>query len=220
MRKQITLEEFAKEGYQTRMNQWMSNALSEAMDTTNKVSCYFPCHTVVKVEYEEGEEYKFESASTKVDHDYLDLYVDYSDHYKKYRVWITNVSKLLNIDQHYTVRDVKSILTEPNQIGVINKKKIGDWIKYNEDLYNNLKAINDANRLLEEDFLSSLEGLDVKWNRDNKSGSIIKGGVEFAFTIFPTYVSTKLEIHYSVSNSLASFKAISDNNYKSNNNVN
>jgi hypothetical protein len=213
MRKQITLEEFAEEGYQTRMGQWASDALSRAMDTTDQVCNYFPCHTVVKVEYEEGEDYKFESASTKVNHDYLDLYVDYSDQYKKYRVWVTNIDRLPHIDG-YVVKDVKSTLTEPNQIGVINKKKIGDWIKYNEDLYNGVKLINDANGLLKDDFIESLEGLDVKWSSNSASGSIVKGGIEFSFTIFATHITKNLEIHYNVPNSLQSFKMLSDNNYK------
>jgi hypothetical protein len=217
MRKDLTLEEFLEGSPQDKMNRYAAESLSETMQLNNDLSGLGVASSVeVSVEVCEDGSYRYEYSWVRLGHPSLALYIKWDDRIKRYLVSEDFTKHMENINTN-TVKDVRSILTEPNKIGVLNPKKIGDWVKYYEDLYNQLKVIDDCNGLRKRAFLDSLDGLDVKWSYgSDKSGSIVKNGVEYSFSIGETYIHEKVELHYSVPNSLKSFLALSDNKYKNN----
>ena len=88
-----------------------------------------------------------------------------------------------------------------------------NWFEYHLAVIEEAKKINAANGSEEAKFLKSIEGLPVNWDRNGKSGEILQNGILFSFSIGPTYISKKIEIHYKVSNELESFLKLSKNQY-------
>jgi hypothetical protein len=205
--KQYNYTEFKQAGFDIELPD-----AKEAIDLANEVSQFFRAVPVFSVSEYEGKEYFEHAAVRLVTGDALDIQV--AKGWKgKYSFHSQAIHTLKNIKHNDKVREAKK-LTEPKQVGVLTRKKIEDWIRYETELYNLLKIENDKNRSEIETFLSSLEGLPVHWWNNNKSGEIIKNGIKLSFTIGETYVSKKLEIYYEVPDSLSSFLSLSDNKYK------
>lgn len=212
MRKDTTLQEFLDSN--PEMNKYSEEALQTTTQLNNDLgSLGIPSSVEITVEECEDLSYRYEYSWVRLTHE-LPLYIKWDDRHKRYLISEDFTRHMQNIDS-YTVKDVKSILTEPNQIGKLNAKKVKDWIQYYEDLHNQLEVIDDCRALKKQAFLDSLDGLDVKWDRDYKSGHIIKNGVEYSFLIKETHITQRVELHYSVPNSLRSFLTLSDNKYKS-----
>ena len=149
-----------------------------------------------------------------LDHPTLYLNIMYRGYQKQYVIWCESFQELKNSD-YYTRREIAKGMTEPNNIGVPTAKKIGDWIKYYEELYAKVKKIDDENGGKKEKFLKSLEGLDVKWDRDKSGGWIVKNHMKYEFNIGVTYITESIEVDYTASNNLETFLKLSDNGYKS-----
>lgn len=110
----------------------------------------------------------------------------------------------------------------PAKIGKATENKMNSWVIY-------LNAIELAKKdhiakitSKVNDFRASLsdyEGI-IKWNKERTAGSIIRGGMEYSFSIDNRgYISQKTEKHYTVDNSLSAFMAISDNKYNNLQNI-
>ena len=212
MRKDITLDEFLES------NPELNKYSSDGLNTTSKLSASLNdlgvnCSVEVNVEVCDDGSYRYEYSDVRLTHPTLALYIKWDNRIKRYLVSEDSTWLLKNIDKH-TIFDVRRTLTEPNKIGVLNTKKVESWVKYYEDLYNQLKIIDDCNALKKQAFIDSLEGLDVKWDFNGKAGEIVKNGISYRFKILETYVSQKVELHYRVPNSLQSFLELSDNKYK------
>lgn len=173
---------------------------------------YFPAKIMVRLDEHEGKKY-YQYGEVRLLHPDIHMSVKYDQYRKKYHITADMREHFQNITTD-TVNSVKSDLNKPNEIGVLSAKKILEWVHYYEAIYSRIFRKDQENGSAKAAFLKSIEGLPVKWSHDKKQGSIVKNGVEFSFTIGDTYVSKKLELHYSVDASLESFKALADNKYK------
>lgn len=205
--KNVSLQKFMSMHIENRDHK--SSYLQTAQEIANQVSQFLPAEVTVQVSEENGKFY-FEQANTRIIHPELELIISYSTYNKKYSIWCRSIDTLKNIT-HYTRSSVRKELTEPNNIGVLSLKKLQAWIHYYETYYALLKAADTDNGKKKDAFLRSLEGHPVEWFNKGTHGRIVKNGLEFSFTISETYVSTKIEVHYSCNKDLSTFLALADN---------
>jgi uncharacterized protein YfcZ (UPF0381/DUF406 family) len=205
--KNVSLQEFMSMHIENRDHK--SSYLQTAKELAEQVSQFLPVEVTVQISEEDGKFY-FEQANVSIIHPELELIISYSTYNKKYSIWCRSIDRLKNIT-HYTRSSMRKDLTEPNNIGVLTLKKLQAWIQYYESYYALLKAADTDNGNKKDAFLRSLEGQPVEWFNKGTHGRIVKNGLEFSFTITETYVSTKIEVHYSSNKDLSTFLALADN---------
>lgn len=194
-------------------NEYQSRDLAEIIRRSEEINAFYPCQVYLNFDqYDNGEEY-YKYAEIKAIYKGTEFFIKYWEQTKKYHIYSEELTrKFKNID-NYTLSRIKENIKEPQQIGVINLKKLVNWFEYHLAVIEEAKKINEANESEEAKFLKSIEGLPVKWDRNGKSGEILQNGILFSFSIGPTYISKKIEINYKVSNELESFLKLSENKY-------
>jgi hypothetical protein len=195
-----------------QLNEYQNRDLNALIKRSEEINFFYPCQVYLKFEEHEGQEY-YHHAEIRATYKENVFFIKYSDHKKKYFIYpeeLTNRFK--NIDS-YTLRRIKENIKEPQQIGVVNLKKLVNWFDYHLAVIDEAQKIDGANGSEEAKFLKSIEGLPVQWDRNGKSGEILQNGILFKFSIGPTYISKKIEINYKVSNELESFLKLSKNQY-------
>ena len=205
--KNVSLQEFMSMHIENRDHK--SSYLQTALEIAEQVSRFLPTEVTVQISEEDGKFY-FEQANTRILQAELELIISYSTYNKKFSIWCRSIDTLKNIT-HFTRSSVRKDLTEPNNIGVLSLKKLHAWIQYYESYYALLKAADTENANKKDAFLRSLEGQSVELFNKGTHGRIVKNGLEFSFTISETYVSTKIEVHYSCNKDLSTFLALADN---------
>lgn len=105
----------------------------------------------------------------------------------------------------------------------ITAKKIQAHIDAQEAYRKAMQARESDAVIKVKDFLDTLEGLPVKYDRLGEhtgregeicGGEIVQNGIDFSFKISEDgYISKKISVHYSVENDLESFKKLSANKY-------
>jgi hypothetical protein len=196
----------------SQLNEYQNRDLTALIKRSEEINFFYPCQVYLKFDEHEGQEY-YHHAEIKAIYKETVFYIKYWDHKKKYVIYpeeLTNRFK--NID-HYTLRRIKENIKEPQQIGVVNLKKLVNWFEYHLAVIDEAQKIDGANGSEEAKFLKSIEGLPVEWSSNKKSGEILQNGILFKFSIGPTYISKKIEINYKVSNELESFLKLSKNQY-------
>jgi predicted phosphoadenosine phosphosulfate sulfurtransferase len=111
---------------------------------------------------------------------------------------------------------------EPKRVGVLNKNKIANWVKYLSEVYQELIKTSGEREKKVNSFLEEFEKTDGEKQvmmtneyRKTYSGSIIKNGVVLEFSIDEEgYICQRIEISYSVEDNLSNFVALSDNKYQ------
>lgn len=207
--KSYTIEQANK----SQLNEYQNRDLTALIKRSEEINFFYPCQVYVNFDqYDNGEEY-FHHAEIKAIYKETEFFIKYWENTKKYHIYPSELLvKFKNIDS-YTLRRIKENIKEPQQIGVVNLKKLVNWFEYYLAVIEEAKKIDAANGSEEVKFLKSIEGLPVKWSNDKKSGEILQNGLLFSFSIGPTYISKKIEIHYKVSNELESFLKLSKNQY-------
>lgn len=192
---------------------YQSTQVEETIELSKKVSKFYPCKPIFSVS-EYDDKTHFEHGKVKLQHiSKLDFTINYQEYQKKYYIFCDEIRKLKNIDSH-TQKAARKKLTDPNKIGVLTTKKINDWINYYIKLYNALKQIDQENNNEKDRFLKSIENLPVQWYNNNKSGEVLINRVRLTFTIDETYINKKIEINYSVNNTVGDFLKLADNKYR------
>jgi hypothetical protein len=196
----------------TDLNEYQNRDLTALIKMCEEINFFYPCQVYLDFEEYDGKEY-FHHAGIKTTYKETQFYIKYWDHQKKYNIYPEELThRFKNID-HYTLRRIKENIKQPQQIGVVNLKKLVNWFEYYLAIIEEAAKIDAANGSEEEKFLKSIEGLPVQWSSNKKSGEILKNGILFKFTIGATYISKKIEINYKVSNELESFLKLADNKY-------
>lgn len=175
-------------------------------------SKFYPAKVMFRYSVQDGKTY-FEHVYILLEHAGLIIQVKYDKHRKKWLIHSPD-SYYKNLSR-WDVTKVHEQFTKPNQIGVLTTKKIQDWVSYYESIHTELIRLDAQKYDKVSEFLKSLEGLEVKWSNNQKTGSIVKNGIEFTFSIDEGNISKKLELRYSVPSSIESFKKLSDNKYVS-----
>jgi hypothetical protein len=205
--KNVSIQEFMSMHIENRDHK--STYLQTAQELAQQVSQFIPAEVIVQVS-DEDDKFYFEQAQTRIIHPQLELLISYSTYNKKYSIWCRSIDHLRNVTQ-YTRSQVKQQLTEPNRIGVLNLRKLQDWIQYYENFYRLLQEHDTENAGKKIAFLRSLDGLPVEWISEGSRGRVLRNGLVFSFTISETYVDTRIEVHYACYRDLETFLALADN---------
>lgn len=208
MKNLITQEEFNKLGLNIE-NEYTLRNIKEQQQHAEEINKLKPCKLFFKIEEHDGQKY-FQYNRILIEENGLTFVIKFDEYRKKYFIFCDNINDLTNLN-HYTETQIRKEFTKPNEIGKLSVKKLNDWIKYETDVHNKLKEINDKNDDKKAQFLKSLEGHPVKWYNDGNSGEIIKNGLKFSFTIEKEYISKRIEIYYETSNDLETFLKLTDN---------
>ena len=171
-----------------------------------------------------GGVYQFELIENKNESDRSDIvltglipvYVNLNDYQGKYSFYLRHHLPYVGYDtQHKVEADHKM----PQNVGVLTTNKIKAWVEFFIKVYEQLVIIS-GNRVKDiNDFeaKAKAEGA-VIGNKDSYGafkGRIIKNGIEFEFEVLNEgYISKKIEVHYSVNDTLADFLALADNKYQ------
>jgi hypothetical protein len=193
------------------LSDYNQKSLTEVINTSKKVSQFYPSQVILNFQEEDGKEY-YQYAEIKMNYKGYDFYIKYWEQKKKFIIYEDFTRRLKNVDR-YALASIKEKIQEPQQIGVLSEKKILNWFEYHLAVIQEAVKIDIEKGSEKDAFLKSIEGLPVKWWNNGKSGEIIQNGVKFSFTISETYISKKIEIYYSVPNDLESFLKLSDNKY-------
>lgn len=197
----------------TKDKEWTeSSSFKEAVEIQENVNKFYPCEIVVAV-FRDNDGVSYDGwAGVKIKHTKLDLHITYSKYTRKYDFRINNVNRMKHVTS-YALANVYQNIKSPNKIGILSTKKMEDWIKYYEEVLTDLEKIESDKEAAEKEFLKELEGLEISWNNEGKSGSILKNGIVFSFKIGPDFISKTIGIHYSVSSELSNFKLLYDNKF-------
>ena len=205
----ITLSEFESTKISNVNDERKIEILKNILTDITAISKFYTCYPLFKVYNENNsKDVIYYLNEIFLTHPTLKISIRYS--YKKYSFYCEDIRELKNIT-YYTEKEAKKKLTEPKQVGVLTTKKIQDWVDYYTNLYNALKVQNDGNTNVINDFLKSIEHLNVRWSQNKISGSIVTNGIEFTFKINETHVSQSINIHYNMANNLETFLKLSDN---------
>jgi len=197
-------------------NEYHERNLKEDYEVYKEINKFHHCFSKVELSETTGDSYWHESTKFLLKNDVIDVIIRYDSYRKRYSFygdWDTSDLKNLS---HYQISDIRKKFKEPRGVGKLSKKKITDWIKYEEDVY--LACVKKNNELDNgvNSFLDSLKGENVNWFNQNPersqwSGEIVKNGVVFKFSIDNGCVSQKIEVHYKTPSTLEAFKLLSDN---------
>jgi len=200
----ITLVEALKQNFD---NEYQRNTLQEAKEEHVHINKFHPCETCITVTKRDNN-YWLEHYSHSLKNDVCDIRIKYNKFRKKY--YFHYDSNFENVSS-YIISDIEKKYEAPKNVGVLTTKKIQDWIKYNQNIYLDVKAESEKRTDNITSFLESIKGENVRFFNDGKSGEIIKNGIKYSFKIENGYVSEKIEIHYTIENSLHNFKLLADN---------
>jgi len=142
----------------------------------------------------------------------LNFWVRYSEHKKQYTINCDELQKFKNVT-YYTRKEIEKNFKEPQNIGVLNLKKIISWFEYYLAIYAELEKADQINADNKNAFLDSIKHLPVKWNFDKKGGEIEKNGIVYEFSIHETHISQSVKLSYKVPNTLEAFFKLADNKY-------
>ena len=207
--KSYTIEQANK----SQLNEYQNRDLTALIKRSEEINFFYPCQVYLNFDqYDNGEEY-FHNAEIKAIYKETEFSIKYWEHTKKFHIYPNELTRTFKNIDNYTIKRIKENIKQPQQIGVINLKKLVNWFEYHLAVIEEAKKIDAANGSEEAKFLKSIEGLPVNWNNDKKSGEILQNGILFKFSIGPTYITKKIEINYKVSNELESFLKLSKNQY-------
>jgi hypothetical protein len=196
----------------TQLSEYQNRDLTQLIKICEEINSFYPCQIYLNFRLENGAEY-YDYSEIKAIYKETEFYIKYWEYKKKYIIYPKDLRTTFKNIDNYTLRSIEENIKEPQQIGVINLKKLVSWFEYHLAVIDEAAKIDAENRNKEEIFLKSIEGLPVEWSSNKKSGEILQNGILFKFSIGPTYISKKVEINYNVSNELESFLKLSKNQY-------
>lgn len=193
------------------LGEYQEKDIEKAVNLSNEVSKFFPSEVCFTTSLQDEKEY-FEHTFVRLIHPEMFISISYDDYRKKYNIYLREYFHDLSTHQN---SEIERSFEKPRNIGVLNAKKITDWVNYWESVYEACTNLRKANNSKETAFLKELEnsGLEIRWDRNKKSGEIVKNGIEYSFSIQNGRISQKISINYKVDNDLKSFIALSTNNY-------
>lgn len=211
MRKTLTFAEFQKINC-SNVNDYQAARIADAEKRAEEISKIWPVELLIEVDefIDNGiTKFYYEHCNMKLvtpKSNYA-FFISYDG--KKYHIYERTTDRLefMSYETMRWIREVKKdqLLPEPNQIGVLNVKKIQAWLDYHS-AFITVCLEEQANRAdkvakfkaavlpLEHDYLA----------KDGSQGRILKGNLRFDWSIDRSgYISQK--VTYTGSNTLESF---------------
>ena len=202
-------QEFLTYIQENEMSEYRMRDHKQYQDFKKEIETFHPCILEFTMNQESGSVY-FEYANLYLEHP--DLKFKITRQHKKYSIFCESIQGFKNISYHH-INDCAKGLTEPQQIGVLTAKKINNWIRYYEELYERVAVKSREHDDVKDKFIQSIEGLPAIWNNDRDGGSLISQGIELKFKLYPGHVSMDIGIHYAVGNTVANFISLAQNKY-------
>lgn len=190
-----------------------SRGVDEAIELAKEVCEFIPANAMFFVRDEDGKKV-FDSAIVKLQHENLFFTISFQEYTKKYDIRCKNLNDLKNLDYSSINNIAGKNLSEPVTMGKLSTKKIMDWVKYYESLYNLCFIADKENGEKKQAFIDSIKELPVKWNNRKDGGYVVMNGIELDFTINTTYISKNIKLHYDMSNTVETFLALANNKFK------
>lgn len=114
---------------------------------------------------------------------------------------------------------------KPNNVGVLSRRKINEWIAYVEAKDQYLKDLSYQRQAKISQFLADLKSAGIPYrevlNWDKKptgayNADYVKNGIRYRVEIDSRsgHISKKIEAHYSVNATIDNFLKLSDNSYE------
>jgi hypothetical protein len=206
MNKNVTLSEILELKFDNNYHYTEIERIKEEVEKINK---FYPCHVIFTIsQWDEDGIIKnsLNYHSIFLDNDICKIKISkYKDQYS------IHLNDNFDNVSYYSIENIKKNFKKPNNIKVLNKKKLSDWVEYWNNIYLEIKKLSDVHSDIERDFLESIKNENVSWNGDKKSGYILKNGIRYIFKIEQGYITEKLEIDWNVKNTFETFKLLSDN---------
>lgn len=216
MRITKTIEEFKATETYANLNDYQLQNIADDEEITAEINAFWPCELLVECSLENGKLYREHTKMRLVVDGEAEISINkWRNGSKKhhYVIYCPSIDNLKNVSR-YALREIMAKMTEPNRIGVLNKKKIQAWVDYYMEVYAKAKAISEQNTDEKDAFLKSIEGLPVRWWNNGKQGEIVMNGLKFEFSLTESYVSKRIEVHYTANSELSTFLAMADNKYQ------
>lgn len=175
MKRVNTLAE-ATELSQPLCNDWHKDRLMKAVELAKQIEVFYPCY----VEADINGQY-LESVYIYLHHESLKMTIQFDEYRKKYHITTFWTRRYPNLSG-YQINYIENQFTAPNKIGVLNTKKITDWVNYYEAIDSKLKENSDSNKSKIQAFRDKIADLPIHW-RDSNRGSMEKNGIRYEFTI-------------------------------------
>jgi hypothetical protein len=209
----ITLESALKLKFD---NEYQIKNLLKAKELLDHINTFHKCECYVTTSNRSDGIYWLEYMKFVLDNEIIGVVIRYDEYRKKYSFYGDWDSRQFENLSTYQMSDIRKQFTEPRGVGKLNKKKIAEWIKYEEDIYLESKKKNLELNDKVSDFLKTLVGQNINWHKNKPeegvyNGEIIKNGIKYSFNIADGCINQKVEIYYQVPNSLESFLLLSDN---------
>lgn len=207
MRTKILLTDFENQN-EIVLRDSEQKTINQYKETAAEISKFFPASVYVEISEYEGSK-SFEYCVINIDN--TNINVSLLTYPKLHYHFYTSL-EFKNLTR-YDIQRIKGKFETPQNVGVLNLKKIQNWINYLNSIDEVCLSENDKYKNDIDLFLKSIEGLSVKWN-GSKKGEIVKNGIVFEFEISETYVSKKIKVDYKPTSDLETFLKLADNQYK------
>jgi hypothetical protein len=191
--------------------------LIEAVDLINSMGSY-----QFELQVNEEEIYRSEIVlKTNAYESIIPVYVRYHDYQNEYSFFLRHSLPHVRYETEKRIQEelAGKGTQEPKKVHVLHKNKITAWVEYLAIVYKKMLEISSERQKTIKAFLDEVkkEGgyiSEIDPHYHTCSGRIVKNGVEFNFEVQQEgYISKNIEIHYSVSDNIESFKQLSDNKY-------
>jgi len=195
------------------MNEYQQERYNNAVKLCDQIN-NLPCIYKFKIELNDNGD----TANIRLINEGMPIFCRYDEYKKRYDFFLYDNLSYIN---YHDKAEYKEKHQEPQQIGVLNAKKINNWINYLQDEYFYLQGLSiDRSEKIAE-FLSSakkIEGMNIRLSTDRNTdtrGDIEKNGISFSFSIDNQsgYISKELKLSYKVGSSLDDFLKLADNKY-------
>ena len=206
MEKNVNLSEILELNFE---NNFYYSVIERIKEEVEKINKFYPCHVIFTInQWCEDDIIKnsYNYHSIFLDNDICKIKI--SKNKDQYSIYLHE--NIENVSQ-YSIENIKKNFKKPNNIKVLNKKKLSDWVEYWNNIYLEIKKLSVKHSNIEQDFLNTIKNENVIWDRDKKSGYILRNGIRYIFKIENGFIQEKLEIDWSVKNTFETFKLLSDN---------
>ena len=205
----VTLDEVQAKGIVlTHNNEWN---LNKAKEVQTLIGQFWECEVMAELCNNDTEVYYFYCV---LKNDVVQTCVNQISQGSKtwLHIYTNAIDTLKNIGR-YELSEIRKKHDTLNKMSVPTTKKIAQHIEIVNNMYLEAKAINDKNGGEVQSFLTSIEGLPVKWWNDNTEGEIVQGGIVLKFTIKDGWVHKRIEVYYEVPSTVEAFKKLAENKY-------
>lgn len=197
------------------MNEYQQERYNNAVKLCDHINS-LPCIYKFKIELNDNGD----GQSIRLINAGMPIFLQFDEYRKKYNFFLWDSLAYVN---YHDKTQYKETHPEPQQIGVLNAKKINAWINYLQDEFFFLQGLSIDRSEKIALFLAEakkIEGISIRLgdsdNYRDTSGDITKNGINYSFTIDRQsgYISQKIDLSYKINHKLDDFLKLSNNEWR------